>query len=523
MGCLCGSEMRPNAPPQFVIYQSDITSLLKLGGLPRSRGKTDNLRDIFENSRLVPVDAFDTSQFCSRPADASYNRNVEFYNSLYLAAYNSLIEDRWNSFCRCKQHCQPPPFKGGQCCNVPYRVEVDVHVTANDGYDQMRTVVSNFVGRLHDVSVIVERNLNYALTSSLTIVHYDGVLCDFEVREVKSSFEVNPRPGITVEQVITAIRVTRQDGAEDVCGDRQPYEPPYWPPPNIFILPPPGLRRPAAIAPPPLPVGGGMRPPFGGGGGDNRDRTKRKPSPPGQPPASYSPPPGSEVLNAPPAAAPPNLAAPPPNGGCVCPPPPPPQTRVIMIQGIPGRDGKDGRNGVDGTVEFVPIEVPVVNCGETGIPSSVTQTVYVPPNKQGQSSAAQTVLLFQELAKLRTEGRIACSIPQDATLLDSLSIRSSVGVLVSTVIPSSVRSIAINVTPIAIGSVRQFVESGIDSEYLLGHVSFMLPDNSMLLPRLELSTLQSSVRVPLLSVPVRLRLSMRLACDIEIYDTGDRG
>lgn len=135
MPCQCGSVAKPSAPPNFVIFQADISDLTKVQGLPEGDAKkTDNLRDIFENKKLVPIAAFLTPDFCSRAVATWYEPVINPESTLFVAAFNSILDKRWNEYCQCKTPCPVPEptwmeqFKGGQCPCVSYHFTYDYYV-----------------------------------------------------------------------------------------------------------------------------------------------------------------------------------------------------------------------------------------------------------------------------------------------------------------------------------------------------------------------------------------------------------
>lgn len=500
MPCKCGSEKKENAPDQFVIYRSDVSA--QLIDVDDARGEkfaprlTTSNATGFAPRSLLPIDAFDTVDFCSKPPQSSYVPVIlGGADTLTAAAHNYLIRKYWNDYCRCKPTCIPPKFEGGQCCGVPYKVTIVANEFATDGYNATYTHVVNFTGKLRDVGVEVRQGFS-GQNVTLFVKTGEGLDCTFPVEYVPAASALNPRPTITFGMQIISIGVARRDGLPDTCGNPpSPYEPPYFP--DIYDV---GFGDSVPLPIPPNIVEPVSLPVFVPVAPSDYLPVSRDPDSP----LLYLPP---DYL--PPVVAP-NPAPNPPNGSpCICAPPPPPIVRLVPVP------------GESEMVDFVELQVPIVKDETDGSPGEEMATIKVVANKDGESEADAYIKLFEVLKELRKQGVSASAGGVQPVLLGTYSVTLANPVFITPALPNNVRSVVIKVTA-ALGSVpRQYVVAGSDSEYLLGHVSFW-SEGAMLLPRYELSTLTSRIAVPHSSKPLSIRFSARFFGTVQIFDSGER-
>lgn len=290
------------------------------------------------------------------------------------------------------------------------------------------------------------------------------------------------------------------------------------PPPVIYPSPAPPLPpgyNPVPVPPPvlvpvpvPVPVPIPVYPPY----------PVPVPVPVTPPPTKYDPP----ML--PPPVPPPTT--------CVCPPTYIYVTREVpvMIPGPPGKDGKDGQDGKDGTtMEFVNTGVQIASCSDDGAASTTIQ-VPVLQDENGQSNAELYKALFNELRKLRVDGRIVCSPPpgsdgSGAAWSFTGTSTAEAPVWISPIpLASSMVDVAIELLGDLPDSIRYYVLAGEQTEMGVGSVSFVDEEGRQYAPFTQISTRMTRIIRPRFadSIPiVYVRLSLKPGISFRVFDPDD--
>lgn len=202
-----------------------------------------------------------------------------------------------------------------------------------------------------------------------------------------------------------------------------------------------------------------------------------------------------------------------------------------MIPGPPGRDGVDGKDGKDGkSMEFVDASVQIAACS-AGTADAATVTVPVLVDENGRSNASLYQALFNELMKLRTDGKIKCALPPgdpgagpfweyfgECTLENPVWISPMP-------IYMEMSGVALEIIGDIPDRVRYYVLAGDQTEMGIGNISFCSLDFEQFAPFIHVSTKQTRIMRPFFDtvVPdVYVRVSLKPGTQFRVFDPGDR-
>lgn len=503
--CQHGSEPKDQGAFDPVIYQGDLTKLyndLKKAGSDPAQAlrdrvggggaeRTDDLTEVLGKPRnLVPIWLQTLDTFCGHSREFEHAPEIGT-DVVRAAAFNYLIDQKWNSLCRCKQ-----PPKAGACQDVIYFVEL---------INSLGTLTSvGLYGALGAIGWELQGDpypANY----------YKFVINGFYPRGVPIAINVQqlvPRPQYENDgNFLRVNRIYRYDGLPDNCAvdDSVPPEVP------ALALPSPGLRYYFAPATPIIL------------------------------PTTTPTPKVNPVLNPPSDLAPPTGKPDPP---CLCPEvkpplPPKPVKEIVEVQGLPGRPGKDGDKGEKGLkgekgekgeqakVEFTGVPIPILDCLDDGTANTVETIVSVISGALG-SEAALVGQLFNQLLKIRQE--LCAEEIYDQTPSKVAEGTSEVGSQVTFVGISNAdaRLFALRLLEPFPSTVRLYQLGGAEAsegDYGACGVCVQIPGTSQYAnygDRLNVFTPATLIPVPNIGLQAYIRVSLKIGLKWELWDLGVR-
>lgn len=173
----------------------------------------------------VPNAFIDVNALCGSPpaiVDSIGIGDLLSPGSFLSKALDIAKGQKWSEFCECiSPPPEPPPFQGGQCCDVIYRVSITYNF--EDG-SNVRSKVVDVPGK------IIGFNRFYQESTGLIYTNLYSELCD-----KSGNFKELDVNGSGRELVFKITSITRPDGLVDSCGDPPGKQPP--PPPARPLTP----------------------------------------------------------------------------------------------------------------------------------------------------------------------------------------------------------------------------------------------------------------------------------------------
>lgn len=499
--CKYGSESKDGSAPDPVIYQGQLTGLYndlkkagadpiqalreKSGGLQQS----DDLKDVLgQPKNLVPIWAANLDSFCRGSRDSEKVPEIGT-DVVRAAAFNYLIDRKWDALCRCRQ----PPKQGG-CPNVVYIVETE---------NQLGTILQwGLYGALGSVGWEL-------MGSPFPSDYYRFAINGFYPPGTPVKISVAqqiPRPQFENDgNFIRVKRIFRPDGLPDNCAIDDSL------PPEI----------PRAVVPLPIPYY------FAPAG------SLLLPDP-------YAIQPGNPVLTPPSPVAPSTGKPTPP---CTCPtvkPPMVPQPReierIVEVQGLPGKPGKDGvrgekglpgEKGKDAMVEFSKIPIPILDCLDPGAAEVVETVIDVVSGSLG-SEAALIGQLFNQILKIRQEqcgGEVGNAT---AEMVASGVTTATTQVTFVAIENQDARMFALRLVPPFPDNVRlyQIQEPfATEGDYGSCGVCYAIPGTDGYAnygSRLNVATPGTLIPVPVTGLNAFIRISLKTGLEWQLWDLGVR-
>lgn len=400
--------------------------------------------------------------------------------TLYDANWRNRVRQAWGHRCECRPAPPKPPQvpvldlpPGGQCSCVQYVV------TYRQFLNNPVPTVQSFLtfGPVRpDVRLDSFGRLDWGVWFG------DSPTCASGWRSLLLGV---PDPNTRIEFV----SIQRFDGQIDLCGNLQDRLP--SPIPLTFVRGfPPALSPPVFPRVPRVPV------PF--------PELPRFPFPVPRKPVFPVPKPRN-----PPVLIPPPLPVPPPP--CRCPsvepnPPvvvnPPPVIEIVQC---------------DNELMFQEVSIFVPGCNLNSSNNTVERRFLVPSDKEGNTMQAVLQAQFDLIGELYRGRELYCE--ESFFSIGSYDVGPSSSVVITPVLPLECKFVVISCSPDdPDGRLRYFIPS-VDAniaEVNLGHVLFM-SNTATIPPRIELTTLNSRIRVPSTPSGLSVRISTRFTGMLNVF------
>lgn len=518
MPCQCGTRPKTNAPAFYSVTFAEVWNSIY-----------NDVKDPFGLIKYPEVEApvhpyniveiLDVGQLCgsNQPAlQTTYDTSNTSPAQLQSLLIQNLKNRLWPQFCECVAPCNPP-FTGGQCRCVNYRVVIEVtrynRANCGDVSQGTQQVTGTAFGPIKGV-VLATRVLNKALLSGCNpLIRRDvyeqvGVTAsavDGQGRCLQSGFADKLFAGGTGAYYTNAriISCTRVDGLPDTCGNPPIVVPPEtaypWFPIGIsgfdtmgdlitFNFPPQG----------PCPA--------------VNDVVRHEYLPGNTGPQGPPGPPGANGTPGTPGPAGPagSNGAPGPAGS----------------NGAPGPAGADGQDGEDAVIETTPVPWKTLQCLPTGVVKVVDTTIEVLKDSSGNpvedgviELGAMLFGLYKILCKKTSEG------VAPITLLSGTSTSQQTVFYTGALSPDAVL-VTLEILGDIPENLRAYKLEGSQSEYGLGSIcptglpavggGYALGD------RTDIFTRKTAVQLPADGGPYGIRLSLKKGLQFVLRDSGLR-
>lgn len=191
-------------------------------------------RDYFDPNASIPDNARNLGEAARAAACSLYQRYPRWltgdYSGLDVPSPQRFL---WDFICRDEPPPvlppgSPPPFVGGQCCDVVYRVIVQVNVDGN-----ATTVALDRLGKIEGIKFRTVGTSDADYQRAAYLISSEAQTCRPVIEDLLGSVDADG--GGVLEA--TVINIVRLDGQPDECGDRPPEFPDLLPEPEDLNFP----------------------------------------------------------------------------------------------------------------------------------------------------------------------------------------------------------------------------------------------------------------------------------------------